>query len=933
MYVSSSLSPRINDLQSSSDLLKAHTRGTGKAQRPGGLRDDQGPKLLEALASDYKSDKDLVSTRVPGTCEWFFKDDRFLEWRDSNVSRLLWVSAGPGCGKSVLARALIDERRVCTNIIASNVCYFFFKDGQEQHTRGADALSALLHQLFENPTLITHALPSFGRYGEKLRDEFSELWEILVKCAQDSKAGEIICILDALDECEENARNQLLEKLTRFFTFQQGVTFQNPSLKLKFLITSRPYDDLEQKFQRLLDVSTNMRLDGDEKSQQIGQEINLVIDAKVPHITGGFDDKNRKRISDRLKEMDNRTYLWLFLTIDIIEKSPSRFRRNSDIDSLLSSLPSEISDVYERILSRSGDEDKARILFDLILAARWPLSLEEANMALTIATRDESCKSQRALELWPLKSFTSTVQNMCGLFVSVHDGKLFLIHQTAREFLIKTSKSASTHSHKWNGCLDMAGAHGTMSRICLDYLNFQDVASIHQSHEKSQCYLLNYAANNWVLHYTSQHAELAKDSQKAAEMLCSPSLPQGYWLHIHYGVIRYIKSAGWTKLGIACVFGLANLAEEFLNEGADINAQGGLYGNALQAASFSNNDQIIRMLLDQGADVNVQGGGYGNALQAASFEGHEKVMQILLDQGADVNAQGGPYDNALQAASAQGHKKVMQMLLDQGADVNAQGEHFRNALQAASEEGNDQIIRMLLDQGADVNAQDEDYGNALQVASFEGHEKVVQMLIDQGADVNAQGGDYGNALQAASAQGHEKVVQMLLDQGADVNAQGGDYGNALQAASFEGHEKVMQILLDQGADVNAQGGPYDNALQAASAQGHKKVMQMLLDQGADVNAQGEHFRNALQAASEEGNDQIIRMLLDQGADVNAQDEDYGNALQVASFEGHEKVVQMLIDQGADVNAQGGDYGNALQAASAGGHDHIVQMLQKAGASA
>ncbi|KAF2729999.1 hypothetical protein EJ04DRAFT_446072 [Polyplosphaeria fusca] len=47
------------------------------------------------------------------------------------------------------------------------------------------------------------------------------------------------------------------------------------------------------------------------------------------------------------------------------------------------------------------------------------------------------------------------------------------------------------------------------------------------------------------------------------------------------------------------------------------------------------------MLLDKGADVNAQGGRYGNALQAASYGGHEAVVKMLLDAGADVNAQGG----------------------------------------------------------------------------------------------------------------------------------------------------------------------------------------------------------------------------------------------------------------------------------------------------
>lgn len=53
------------------------------------------------------------------------------------------------------------------------------------------------------------------------------------------------------------------------------------------------------------------------------------------------------------------------------------------------------------------------------------------------------------------------------------------------------------------------------------------------------------------------------------------------------------------------------------------------------------------MLLGNGVDIDARGGEYRNALQAASIHGHEKVVQILLDKGADVNAQGGWYGNAL----------------------------------------------------------------------------------------------------------------------------------------------------------------------------------------------------------------------------------------------------------------------------------------------
>jgi ankyrin repeat protein len=46
------------------------------------------------------------------------------------------------------------------------------------------------------------------------------------------------------------------------------------------------------------------------------------------------------------------------------------------------------------------------------------------------------------------------------------------------------------------------------------------------------------------------------------------------------------------------------------------------------------------MLLDKGVDVNAVGGHYASALQAASAEGHDKIVQMLLDRGTDSNPEG-----------------------------------------------------------------------------------------------------------------------------------------------------------------------------------------------------------------------------------------------------------------------------------------------------
>ncbi len=60
---------------------------------------------------------------------------------------------------------------------------------------------------------------------------------------------------------------------------------------------------------------------------------------------------------------------------------------------------------------------------------------------------------------------------------------------------------------------------------------------------------------------------------------------------------------------------------------------------------------IVQFLLEKGAYINAQGGEFSNALQAASERGYLDIIQVLLERGADINAQGGSYGNALRPLS------------------------------------------------------------------------------------------------------------------------------------------------------------------------------------------------------------------------------------------------------------------------------------------
>ena len=55
-----------------------------------------------------------------------------------------------------------------------------------------------------------------------------------------------------------------------------------------------------------------------------------------------------------------------------------------------------------------------------------------------------------------------------------------------------------------------------------------------------------------------------------------------------------------------------------------------ILSKALQVAAYGGHDRVVQMLLDKGADVNAQGGEYGSALQAALYGGESGTVTIKL---------------------------------------------------------------------------------------------------------------------------------------------------------------------------------------------------------------------------------------------------------------------------------------------------------------
>ncbi|TPR05197.1 Fungal specific transcription factor domain family protein [Aspergillus niger] len=412
-------------------------------------RDEKVKEFLSLLNTcPYEDRKNRNNRRVPGTCEWFTTHLKFTNWQQStshDLAGLLWVSADPGCGKSVLTRYLVDEV-LCNE--KQTVCYFFFKDDFPDQRNAAGALSPILHQIFvAQPQLLSDTvLKKLETDGEKLIQSFHKLWDILMSVSAQEEAREIICILDALDECRD--RDELIEAVTMFY---QGL---HRDRKLKFLMTSRPYPHIERLFWKLRTRLPTIHLsgDGEEEVQKISHEIGLVISKRVSDIgkQRSLEEDERNLLEQQLTAVENRTYLWVSLTLDVLENMPGFTKGN--IRRVIQHLPTTVESAYERILDRSLDKKKAKVLLHIITAAVRPFSLEELSFAWAIHINlVDTNLTAISDDLEPKERFRETLRDLCGLFVVVIDEKIYLLHQTAKEFLVQSNISTVKQNSQVTG--------------------------------------------------------------------------------------------------------------------------------------------------------------------------------------------------------------------------------------------------------------------------------------------------------------------------------------------------------------------------------------------------------------------------------------------------------------------------------------------------
>ena len=577
---------------------------------------------------------------MKGTCEWFLQHERYHGWRQEQKSSLLWVSAGPGCGKSVLASFLVDELNSCESqsILRSTVCFFFCKDDNDEQKNATFALRALLHQLFTaKSSLVRHAMTEFRNKNQKFTEEFGTLWKIFTTAARDRSCGNVICVIDGLDECEELTRVQLIKSLVEFYSLPN----ENKPF-LKFIVTSRPYLWIETEFDDLRTI----RLRAEDETDATSQDIELVVKTRVKTIgeKRHLSSKVQSALMERLISNADRTFLWVSLILADLEKSP-RVSKGA-LDDLVGTIPSTLDAVYEKILGQSSDPEYARKLLQIVVAAVRPLTLKEMNVAFAIKPSD---RSNEVLDLEP--SIGDTVKDLCGLFVKVIDSKIYLVHQTAKEFLSNDAMTAVTNPGTWQNSLHSVESNLALAKICISYLLFAEF-EIHPLVIDREVYwkemkrkidqytnkhdFLDYAAKHWADHF--RRAKIGEDTavlESTLDLYDTHSKRFSTWFQVYWTTneATLYCPQNCTDLMVASYFGQEAVVKLLLEKGADVNATDSTSQTPLSWAAQNGHEAAVKPLLEKGADVNATNKGERTPLQEASIRGQVEVVKLLSSSG------------------------------------------------------------------------------------------------------------------------------------------------------------------------------------------------------------------------------------------------------------------------------------------------------------
>ncbi|KAJ5717794.1 hypothetical protein N7488_003440 [Penicillium malachiteum] len=400
--------------------------------------------------------------------------------------------------------------------------------------------------------------------------------------------------------------------------------------------------------------------------------------------------------------------------MDFIEKIPG-FTKGNVRRAMGVEILNSVNDAYSKILNRSPNVIKARRLLHIIIAVKCPLLVEELSLALAVQKSNQSDEEIQE-EIEPVERFRVMMRDLCGLLLVIIERKVYLLHQTVKEFLVLDTSSSDSLSisHTWQNSFKPMESSKVLAEMCT-WVLCADPGTSHQV-------LWDYFVRYCMEHLCEACSEKEEEITKLGAILCSPQTRQGTRLRDIVCWERLPISESSSALIVATYFGLVKVVEFLLDfEETNVDSMDLKQRTSLSWAAEYGHEAVAKLLLQTGrVDIDSKDSNNQTPLSWAAENGHADVVELLLQTGkAAINFKDSKYEKPLSWAAKNGHGAVVKLLLQtEKADINSKDLRQRTPLSWAAINGHEDAVELLLQTGnADINSKDLDQKNASSTGS------------------------------------------------------------------------------------------------------------------------------------------------------------------------------------------------------------------------
>ncbi|KAK7456859.1 hypothetical protein Landi51_02135 [Colletotrichum acutatum] len=788
--------------------------------------------LRQLYPPGLKSRENLIQDPVEGTLQWIWSNSSFNSWLLGDTSAMLWLTGKPGSGKSTLLRYVSNY--LCT--VAEDIPYEplavarpsfavanFFCDLSAPPRSSESILRSLLHQVLSGqPSLLRYLTPVVKR---KHQWSTGTDFGLVTALREISKHRSIVCVIDALDECDPVVRTNLLDALAGHLVAPSEESWRSPcavdtscacrtsSPKLKILFSSRPYLSVSSHESHQVQ---HLSLSAGEAASSLAKDFQAVVKSTFPLLGSNDEVERRKDIASRIVERSDGVFLWVKLVLKSL--LALEVQTSENLLSELEKHPTNLNDMYSSILSSVNEkkaDEKSYILkcLDWVVFARRPLRVEELAAAVAFETESgyqhgfpTSVHPPSFLDL--RYKFRPRSIRFCFSqvpLIEVKGSTVHVVHRSVKDFL-----SSTTHTAAGSGFLPKVSrgtdldVNSRIAVICLAYLTklsrldrSSNEVPKHDSMLDTEVAfpLYIYAATQWSFHEeaSDQHQEYLHG---IVHNLCSP---RSFLLQKWFRPWWENQSTEPWELRRFPTYPTEGIVLSFLGKA----------------------NEVARLLRHRSmrADECTPKGEEWTPLMAASWSGHESVVQLLLRQQIDFAAHPVHLSRALTHAIERGHALIAQEItmafarptakISVSLSILSQG--ATSPLATATRLGQSQLVSLLLDRGACVDSRwqmpDDEPKRTRKTMGYKQckwHNKVTPLALAvsqndiemievlSSSSVSFKDYDY---LSLATSTGASGAVRFLLEQGQEVPNDHQKYSALLQAAD-RGDTEIMKVFLD-----------------------------------------------------------------------------------------------------------------------------------------